>query len=100
MKKFLLIAGTCYYPQQGTEDWVGCFETYEEAKSKVQTTQEHQYFTKGPKKGQIKETRTILSVNGHPEDWYQIVDLEEWDKQHPTGTIIYSLNNIMVKDLK
>ena len=35
MKLYLLIAGEDYYPRQGDADWIGCFETYEEAKSKA-----------------------------------------------------------------
>ena len=34
MKYFLLIAGDNYYPA-GLEDWIGTFETYEEATSRV-----------------------------------------------------------------
>jgi hypothetical protein len=78
MKKFLLIVGQDYYPQSGTEDWIGCFETYEEAKSKIHTTEEHEYFTKGPRKGQVKSTRIKLWLDKSPVGWYEIVDLEEW----------------------
>lgn len=78
MKKFLLIAGACYYPQSGTNDWVGCFNTYEEAKSKVLVKETHEYFSKGPRKGQIKETRKHYEIDGREVDWYEIVDLEEW----------------------
>ena len=30
-KPFLLIAGDKYYPQRGVGDWVGCYETIEDA---------------------------------------------------------------------
>ena len=33
MKYFLLTAGDNYYPGEATDDWVDCFETYEEADS-------------------------------------------------------------------
>lgn len=80
MKKFLLIAGDHYYPQARTEDWVGCFETYDDAKSMIEETHEDELFTKGPRKGQVKETRSILKLksSGFKVDWYEIVDLDEW----------------------
>lgn len=52
MKPFLLIAGSNYYPDVGTEDWKGCFETKEKAE---------QYLKKIGK-----------------YDWHRIVDLREW----------------------
>jgi hypothetical protein len=51
MKRFLLIAGGVYYPRMGTGDWVGAFETYEEAEKHA------------------KE---------NPTDWYNIIDLIAW----------------------
>jgi hypothetical protein len=78
MKKFLLIAGSGYYPQSGTDDWVGCFSSWDEARAQVKVEEIHEYFSKGPRKGQIKQTREQLFVNGNEEDWYDIVDLEEW----------------------
>jgi hypothetical protein len=78
MKKFLLIAGAGYYPQSGTDDWIGCFNTYEEAKSKVSVKETHEYFSRGPRKGEIKETRKHYEIDGGEVDWYEIVDLEEW----------------------
>ena len=50
-KPYLLIAGDKYYPSGYTDDWRGCFETYEEAEERLK---EYDY------------------------DWYQIVDLREW----------------------
>lgn len=55
MKRFLLIAGDNYYPRQGTHDWIGCFETEEEAKDHM----------------------NLLSV-GNQYDWHEIVDLLDW----------------------
>ena len=78
MKKFLLIAGDNYYPQGGTEDWIGCFETYEEAKSQVKIEQVHVYYLRGPRMGEIKETHTKCIINGHEQDWYNIINLQEW----------------------
>jgi hypothetical protein len=78
MKRYLLIAGDNYYPQSATSDWVGCFETYEEAEAKVVKTQEHELFSRGPRKGQIKSTSEYYSVNGRNCDWYEIIDLMEW----------------------
>ena len=54
-KRFLLIAGENYYPSEGTGDWIGCFETEEEAKDHM----------------------NLLSV-GNRYDWHEIVDLLDW----------------------
>ena len=64
MKKFLLIAGASYYPQSGTGDWVGCFDTYEEAEAQIKID-----YSKGVER---------KLINGDEVDWYDIVDLEEW----------------------
>jgi hypothetical protein len=64
MKRYLLIAGDNYYPQLGTNDWVGCFETYEEAEAKVVKIKKHEF-----------------SVNSSTRDWHEIVDLMKWMNQ-------------------
>jgi hypothetical protein len=56
MNPYLLIAGYNYYPGQGTSDWVGTFETKEEA----------------------EEEWEYLKKQEYPEEWYEIVDLREW----------------------
>lgn len=53
-KPYLLIVGQNYYPARGTGNWVGCFETEDEAHSKLATIPEYQ------------------------NDWYEIVDLRDW----------------------
>lgn len=63
MKYFLLIAGQGYYPKMGTGDWIACFETEEEAKSKV-------------KDRGIYPSSCL--IDGCEYDWYRIVDLREW----------------------
>jgi hypothetical protein len=78
MKKFLLIAGYSYYPDRGTGDWIGCYSSYEEANELVKFEEIDEYFLRGPRKGQTKETRQKLFVNGLERDWYEIVDLDEW----------------------
>lgn len=52
-KWFLLTSGDEYYPQSGTMDWFGCFETREEAEAV----------------GKSK-------IGG----WYEVIDLREWVK--------------------
>lgn len=86
-KPFLLIAGIDYYPQGGSEDWVGCFSSREEALELVVAVDEHTYFTKGRMKGEIKSTTTTYVIKGGGErgydrscDWYDIIDLREWVK--------------------
>lgn len=66
-KPYLLIAGWNYYPQAGTDDWIACFETYEEAESrviKINTLSD--------------EDNMTLKVNNESYDWYKIIDLREW----------------------
>ena len=53
-KPFLLIAGYDYYPSRDTEDWKGCFETYEDAMKEFNSYRKNQF------------------------DWYEIVDLRDW----------------------
>lgn len=81
MKYFLLIAGEFYYASTHTGDWIGCFETYNEALNQVEVKKHHQYYTKGKDKGEIKNTYESYIVNGIERDWYEIVDLREWINQ-------------------
>lgn len=60
MKLFLLTAGDQYYPRSGSSDWIGFFETYEEAKAKV-----------------IGTTKPYI-IDGTDYDWYDIIDLETY----------------------
>lgn len=62
MKYYLLIAGEFYYPSRRTGDWIGCFETYEEALNQVK----------------IEKYDFRYIVNGSERDWYEIVDLRRW----------------------
>jgi len=54
-KPFLLIAGDKYYPQYGVGDWVGCYETIEDA-----------------------EKACLEYQKVRKPDWYEIVDLRGW----------------------
>lgn len=54
-KPFLLIAGDQYYPSAGTGDWRGCFKTYKEAMS-------------------------VYLEKYKNSDWYEIVDLRNWEE--------------------
>ena len=55
-KPFLLIAGYNYYPESGTNDWIGRFETHEEASSQIETIEIEVPLTyiKGKNKGKTK----------------------------------------------
>lgn len=66
MKPFLLMAGESYYPESGTGDWIGCFETMEEALAMVQKPPDDGF---GHRKYEINKV-------GY--DWYHIVDLRHW----------------------
>lgn len=78
-KPFLLIAGDSYYPQAGTDDWQGRFDSIEEIQKAITTVEHHKYFTKGKNKGNVKSTYYHYEYNGDKYDWYQIVDLTEWE---------------------
>jgi hypothetical protein len=83
MKRYLLIAGSRYYPAPYTGDWIGCYATEGEARDRLIIEQEDILFDRGPRKGQVKETvkRTYaLKDNGDRRefDWWDIVDLEKW----------------------
>jgi hypothetical protein len=87
-KPYLLIAWHNYYPQSGTSDWIGCYSSYEEARSKVTIEKEPlEVFSKGPRKGQVKpdqvqrEYCVVTCDNGSSKyDYFEIVDLTEWTK--------------------
>jgi hypothetical protein len=87
MKKYLLIAGESYYPQAGTEDWIACFETRELAESQVEKTVRHKYFSRGPRKGEIKPgtEENFYKIGDSEYNWYEIVDLTEWMDKKPRG---------------
>lgn len=77
MKRFLLMAGENYYPQEGTADWIDSFSSKEEAEAAVVTEVIgiKEYASMGQKKT-YQDIR--YKVCGKPYDWYQIVDLETW----------------------
>ena len=80
-KYFLLMAGDIYYPEGGTSDWIGCFETYEEAVSKVFTVEHKQRtITKGKLKVQEEITGKSYQIDGKNYDWWEVEDLQVWIK--------------------
>ena len=78
MKRYLLTAGDGYYPQSGDADWVDMFETRQEAENLIQRETVHEYFSRGPRKGQIKSSSEKTTIRGRQVDWYEIIDLENW----------------------
>jgi hypothetical protein len=79
-KYFLLMAGDNYYPQSDTRDWIGCFSTYEEAKSKVTFIEHKRTITNGKLKGQEEIIGKSYQIDGINYDWWEIEDLEIWIK--------------------
>lgn len=51
LKRFLLFNGQCYYPGGGWDDFIGSFDSLDEAKS-------------------------VYGGSGGTFDWFQVVDLE------------------------
>jgi hypothetical protein len=78
MKRYLLTAGYQYYPQSGDNDWVGMFDTAEEAERLIQRETVHEYFSRGPRKGQVKSYKEVLKILDREIDWYEIIDLQNW----------------------
>ena len=79
MKRYLLTAGSTYYPEAADNDWVGMFDTAEEAERLIQRETVHEYFSRGPRKGQIKSSKEVLKIRDTEIDWYEIIDLENWN---------------------
>lgn len=82
-KPYLLIAGDKYYPSYRTDDWIGCFETLAEAREQIEYIDYPSYFTKGKMKGQVKSNNIKYRIKSskcptHEYDWYEIVNLEDW----------------------
>jgi hypothetical protein len=61
------MAGYTYYPSAYTDDWITCFETYEEAKNKIETFD--------------FDLDGNYLINNKKYDWYDIVDLKNWIEQ-------------------
>ena len=78
MKYFLLIAGNSYYPQVGTDNWIGCFETFEEANSKASIIEHKRVITRGKNKGQEEITGKSYRIGESIFDWFDVVDLRKW----------------------
>ena len=75
---FLLVAGDQYYPERSDGDWVGFFDTYEEALTLVAEVKEDTFFSRGPRKGEVKSSKTYYKVDGRKRDWYEIINIETW----------------------
>ena len=67
MKRFLVIANMNYYPAGGTYDWVGAFETREEAEKIVEEAKDRGSWDYGYK-----------FLTGKNAEHAIIVDLQEW----------------------
>lgn len=59
--RYLLIAGSNYYPSAGVSDWIRTFSTYEEALAAVSQDSNMKY-----------------KICDDEYDWYEIVNLDDW----------------------
>jgi len=50
------MAGSYYYPGSGTDNWIQCYETYEEALAQVEVITQCQYYKKGKNEGLLKSS--------------------------------------------
>lgn len=71
--------GDNYYPEGGTSDWIGCYETMEEAQSQITRIEDRQKITIGKNKGQdVVSHRYEIAGRTGIYDWYEIEDLRDW----------------------
>ena len=62
MKRYLLFAGEAYYPNGGIEDFIGAFDTVQEAEVEAQ----------------FRYPSNLYYTAGRPKyDWWQVVDRED-----------------------
>jgi hypothetical protein len=78
MKTYLLMAGSNYYPEGGTSDWKGCFNSYEEAKARVTPVEHTRVITRGKHKGEVEVMFTTYKIGEYEYDWFDIEDLKAW----------------------
>ena len=78
MKKWLLICSAQYYPSAGTGDWIGTFETLEEAESMILNLDPDAIT--GPCKGgkTVEGEFDLKNTTWGYYNSYTIVNLEEW----------------------
>lgn len=69
IKRFLLIAGDSYYPEAANGDWVGFFDSYDEAASTISEETDEDF---NCSRFRITHKNVIKYA-----DWWEIVDLEE-----------------------
>jgi len=77
-KPYLLIAGNAYRPSSGTDNWVECYFSVEEARQQIEYIDHPEFFTKGKMKGQLKSNHITYKIGDRVFDWYEIVDLRDW----------------------
>jgi len=86
MKRFLLFAGSSYYPDGGWNDFQGSFNTKEEMKieEKFYPILEREKFpdTKAGEKAYTKQLKPVvrgykINESEYDYDWYHIVDTNE-----------------------
>ena len=78
MKYFLLLAGDKYYPQPCTDDWLGCFQTEQEARDQVKEVENKRTITRGKRKGEEEVVSVSYQIGDSKYDWFEIVDLRKW----------------------
>ena len=69
-----MTAGEQYYPSSGTDDWIGCFETYDEVINEVFSVVVPKFHSKKFGGGMVTKYR----IKGKDYDWYDVVDLRDW----------------------
>ncbi len=81
MKRFLLFAGSSYYPDGGWGDFIGHYDTEEEIK--IEETfyplRERSSYSAGPRGDKAFAAQPVhegWSVNGEKCDWYHVIDTE------------------------
>lgn len=75
MKRYLVLAGQDFYPNQGMRDLVGCFDTFEEIVKQVPLAVKGNYITRQP----LPSLGNAEGYGSHGclPDWLQVVDLQK-----------------------
>ena len=70
MKTYLLVAGSSYYPGSGTDDWIACYDTHQDARNQVTIIHQYREITKGERKGEKELEGQTYKIQGSKYDWY------------------------------
>lgn len=71
VKRYLLIAGCNYYPERSDGDWIGFFDSQEEAEACIAVQEDCSMF--GP------QAKYRVNNSEYLDDWYEIIDMKKFE---------------------